>query len=69
MIFYKTPYSHTLNDGEEDDDDEEEEGDVEEDAVDLVGVAVGWFDLVADAAARAHALVQVEHEALWNDRK
>jgi hypothetical protein len=54
----------TLNDGEKDDDDEEEEADVEEDAVDLVRVAVRRFDLVTDAAAGADALVQVEHEAL-----
>ena len=30
----------TLDDGQEDDDDEEEEADVEEDAVDFVGIAI-----------------------------
>ena len=56
-------YSLTLDDGEEDDDDEEEEADVEEDPEALVLVAVGRLDLVADAAAGAHALVEVEDEA------
>jgi hypothetical protein len=54
----------TLNDGKQDNDDEEEETDVEEDAVDFVGVAVRGFDLVTDTAAGSNALVQVEHEAL-----
>ena len=35
----------------------------------LVGVAVRGLDLVADAAARPHALVQVEHEALQDKRE
>ena len=35
----------------------------------LVGVAVRGLDLVADAAARPHALVQVEHEALQEERE
>ncbi len=54
----------TLNDGEQNDDDEEEETDVEEDAIDFVGVAVRRFDLVTDTTAGSDTLVQVEHEAL-----
>ena len=44
--------------------DEEEEADVEEDPVDLVGVAIRGLDLVTDTTASSHTLVQVEHEAL-----
>ena len=54
----------TLDDGQEDDDDEEEEADVEEDAVDFVGIAIWWLNLVTNSAASAHALVQVKDEAL-----
>lgn len=54
----------TLNNGQEDDDDEEEEGNVKDDAVDFVLVAVRRLNLVADAATRSYALVQVKDEAL-----
>ena len=56
--------SHTLNDSQQDDNDEEEEADVEEDPVDLVGVAIRGLDLVTDTTASSYTLVQVEHEAL-----
>jgi hypothetical protein len=47
----------TLNDSEQDDNDEEEESDVEENAVNLVLVAVGGLDFVTDATAGSHAFV------------
>ena len=59
----------TLDDGQQNDDDEEEEGDVEEDAVHLVQVAVRRVDDVTDTAAGAHALVQMEHETLRTGRE
>ena len=54
----------TLNNGQQDNNDEEEESDVEDDAIKLVLVTIRGLDLVTDAAASPHALVQVEHEAL-----
>lgn len=56
--------SFTLNDGQQNDDDEEEEGDVEDDAVNLILITRRILDLIADAAARPHAHVHVEHVAL-----
>jgi hypothetical protein len=60
----KDELNFTLNDGKQDDNDEEEERDVEENTIDLVGIAVWRFDLVTDTTAGSHTLVQMEHEAL-----
>ena len=58
------PPPPTLDDGQQDDDDEEEEGDVEEHAVEFVGVTGRVFQLVTDAAAGSHTRVQVEQVTL-----
>ena len=60
-------FCFTLNNSKQDDNDEEEEGDIEEDTIDLVGIAVWRFDLVTDTTAGSHTLVQMEHEALGKE--
>lgn len=59
----------TLDDSQEDDDDEEEEGDVEEDAVELVGVAGRVLDLVPYAPPGPHPDVHVEEVTLQTERE
>lgn len=57
----------TLNDGQEDDDDKEEEGDVEQDAVELVGISSWILQLVSDSSSSPHAHVHVEQVTLQRD--
>jgi len=61
--FTKSVDNQTLNDGQQNDNDEEEEGDVEEDAVDFVIVAIWRFDFVTDTTTSSYTLVNVEDEA------
>lgn len=58
----------TLNDGKQDDNDEEEESDVKDDTIEFVLVTVRRLDLITNTTASAHTLVQVEHEALPEDK-
>lgn len=54
----------TLNDGQQDDNDKEEEGDVEQDAVELIGVS-GWvLQLVSNTTPGSHTHVHMEQIAL-----
>lgn len=57
VAYRRQVVERTLNDGQQDNDDEEEEGDVEEDTVDFVLVAVGRLDLVTDTTASSDTLV------------
>lgn len=61
--------SSTLDDGQQDDDDEEEEGDVEQDAVELVGVSSRVLQLVSNASSSSHTDIHVEQIALWREKK
>lgn len=63
------PGPPTLDDGQQDDDDEEEEGDVEQDAVELVGVSCRVLQLISDATSSSDAHVHVEHIALPRNRQ
>lgn len=54
----------TLDDGQQDDNDEEEESDVEQDAVELVGVSGRVLQLISNPASSSDAHVHVEHIAL-----
>lgn len=58
----------TLDDSQEDDDDEEEKGDVEKDAVELVGVTGRVLDLVPYASPCPHPDVHVEEVTLRAER-
>lgn len=59
----------TLDDGQQDDDHEEEEGDVEQDAVKLVGVSSRVLQLVSNASSSSHTDIHVEQIALWREKK
>lgn len=59
----------TLDDRQEDDDDEEEKGDVEKDAVKLVGVAGRVLDLIPYTPSRSHPDVHVEEVTLQTERE
>lgn len=54
----------TLNDGQQDDNDKEEEGDVEQDAVELIGVSSWVLQLVSNTTSSSHTHVHVEQIAL-----
>lgn len=54
----------TLNDGKKDNDHKEEESDIKEDAVSLVGVSVGWLDLVTYATSSSDSHIEMVDIAL-----
>lgn len=59
----------TLDDGQQDDNDKEEEGDVEHDAIHLVGIAIRRFDFIANAASCTQSGVKMEDEALKEEKE
>lgn len=58
------PGPPTLDDGQQDDNDEEEESDVEQDAVELIGVSRRVLQLISNSTSGSDAHVHVEHIAL-----
>lgn len=55
---------HTLNNSQQDNYDEKEKCNVKHDAVDLVIVAIWWFNFITNTTTGSHSFVKMEDKAL-----